>query len=115
MSNPFILFVPVPFEPENLAHTDITTDKIALKWDTPQPETGPIATYHIRWSEDGTTRPETATSETTTYVIENLLPFTKYHVEVAAVNKIGAGPSATLTAKTNLAGNKTIFVFCKKL
>lgn len=88
----------------------VAIDRLALEWDAPEPEMGLILKYDIWWIEDGMMEFSKDSCNVTSYVIENLLPYTLYHAAVSAVNSIGAGPSANVTQKTKLAG-KWIIVF----
>ena len=94
-----------PSQPLNLRARGTGPTSIVLNWQPPATTGGaPITGYSIRARSptDGTwiiIRPNTGTTATT-FTHTNLRPATTYRFQVAAINRVGAGPWSFETATT---------------
>ena len=95
-----------PEAPGNLTATAGTVaDTMALNWDTPWANGNDITKFQVRYAQ-GSTAGETwadilnSDADTTTHTVTELTTGAEYTFEVHAVNGIGNGAAATVTATT---------------
>ncbi len=96
----------VPDAPTGLVANDVTPTQIDLFWLAPAYDGGATVTgYRIEVSEDGTAWTDLRTdtgSRATTFSHTGLLPGSKRHYRVSAINRVGPGaPSASASAETD--------------
>ncbi|GFU23689.1 phosphatidylinositol phosphatase PTPRQ [Nephila pilipes] len=82
----------VPTAPRNIQQSKTTNLTICLKWDEPVPFTGPIMSYVIRWRRSIDVKNDTGSTNTSSYCISNLQPYTVYQIGVRAETEAGFGP-----------------------
>ena len=96
----------VPFSPNNLNATAVSSSQINLSWNAPASDGGSTITgYEIERSADGGSTWSTITSNTgsagTTYSDTGLAHSTTYTYRVSAINSVGTSvPSSTASATT---------------
>ena len=96
----------VPDAPTGLTATAVTPTRIDLFWLAPAYDGGAVVTgYRIEESENGTAWADLVVntgSRATAYSHTGLLPGSKRHYRVSAINRVGAGaPSDTASAETD--------------
>ena len=88
--------------PQGLSVQNVMATSVVLTWNEVNclQRNGDITGYMIRYVRDS--QPIADSSSTTTYTVEELIPFTEYSFSVAAVNSVGTGPFSEqpLTIKT---------------
>ncbi|GBL94854.1 Phosphatidylinositol phosphatase PTPRQ [Araneus ventricosus] len=81
----------VPLPPKNLEEGEVTNLTICIKWKEPSPFKGPILLYTVRWRHAISKKVSTASTETSSYCIQKLEPYTSYEIDVQAKTAAGFG------------------------
>ncbi|KFM66966.1 Phosphotidylinositol phosphatase PTPRQ, partial [Stegodyphus mimosarum] len=83
----------VPWPPQNVRSKEKTNCTIHLVWEEPQPTTGPILSYILKWTNVNSKISNTTdmNGNITSYVIEKLEPFTDYNIQMLARTEAGEG------------------------
>ena len=78
--------------PQGLSVQNVMATSVVLTWNELDclQRNGDITSYMIRYDRDS--RLISDSSSTTTYTVEELIPFTEYSFSVAAVNSVDTGP-----------------------
>ena len=89
----------VPEQPMNLRAEALGPNKVQLTWDPPLDAGDSVEKYIIYYNDSHWRRERTFTVDPprTSYTLEDLTPYTVYHVKVAAVSGRGAGPPTPVT------------------
>ena len=88
---------------ENFVSVSVTTDEIIVVWDIRPSYCGPVVDYvvtAVNLADLSDMRTPTLNGMEATYTISNLRNGTSYSISVAAVNRVGTGPSSMINVTT---------------
>lgn len=91
--------------PNNFVPTVINATAILLTWSPPQVPNGVIISYQVNYSMSGHLQLMTLLLDnTSSYVVSDLEEYTWYTFTISSFTRIGQGPSAFVSARTDIAG-----------
>jgi len=113
---PFIIYcVIVPEQPRNLRGEAVSATAIQLEWSAPHTvASDPVTSYELYYN-DSTRRQNvhlTISPPVDSYLLEDLSPYSVYHIRLSAATSHGEGPmTAALNIRTMEAGEFVITHF----
>ncbi|XP_057675858.1 netrin receptor DCC isoform X3 [Corythoichthys intestinalis] len=84
----------VPSKIESLNAEALSPTSIQINWETPSAPNGPIIGYRVIWTENLSSKEQSADVSGLNYKLEGLNKFTKYTVRVVAINRFGPGTAS---------------------
>ena len=102
--------------PRGFNVSDKTSNSISLEWTRPATPNGIITAYRLQYTNVSVTIPTMFVTDNdeynvTSYIVDNLNEFTNYTFTLYPVTNSGNGPSTTVSAVTNEAGQFYVYVF----
>ncbi|GIY08823.1 hypothetical protein CDAR_199232 [Caerostris darwini] len=94
----------VPLVPRNITAYNVTNTSAMVEWDEPYPSTGPIELYAIEGRDEKSNIVFSATTNSSSYFVEDLSPYELYHIRVCAKTKEGFGNWSNRIEIVTLAG-----------
>ena len=108
----FMLYA-APSVPRNVTATPINSTSVLISWDSPESPNGIIDSFlvtYVRLDPAGGVLSDSISTvgDTTTVVIGNLEPFTRYNVSVVGVTVAPGPPSDVEMVRTDESGKVTV-------
>ena len=99
--------LPVPHPPTHLEKSNVTNSSAVITWMYPEPSTGPITFYTVRWtSSRGNGSNDTGRRS---YLVTKLFPYENYTFQVSASTKAGRGEwSKSILVQTDIGGKLSL-------
>jgi len=103
-----VVWLTVPEQPRNLRGEAVSSTSIQLEWSAPHTVgSDPVTSYELYYN-DSTRRQNvhlTISPPVNSYLLEDLSPYSEYHIRLSATTSHGEGPmTAALSIRTKEAG-----------